>query len=310
MELDRARLDPELRAAAETLPVNLGVITRDNIVGLREALAAQRPPPVTDAIEPEVFQVPGVDGDVTTYLYRQSSTARQPALVWIHGGGYILGSAEDPRAAEIAAELNCTVVSVDYRLAPEHPFPAGPEDCYSILTWVAANADELNIDLNRLVLGGASAGGGMAAGVALMNRDRGGPSLKLQLLLYPMIDNLHATDSGQYTNHLVWNQQTSFNAWEMYLNGAPREKAPPYAAASRATNLKGLPPAYICVGSEDLFRDEDIEYARRLSGANVPTELAVIPGIFHGADTFVPQAKVCQRLIAGYMRALKDAFEE
>ena len=144
----------------------------------------------------------------------------------------------------------------------------------------------------------------MAAGVALMNRDRGGPDLALQLLLYPMIDNLHDTPSGQITNNPVWNQKTSFNAWEMYLNGVPGEKASPYAAAARATDLTGLPPAYICVGAEDLFRDEDIEYARRLMAAGVASELSVYPGLYHGADMFAPQAAVCQRLEQAFMQAL------
>ena len=144
----------------------------------------------------------------------------------------------------------------------------------------------------------------MAAGLALMNRDRGGPGLALQLLLYPMIDNLHDTNSGKITNHPVWNQRTSFNAWEMYLNGTPGEKASPYAAASRAEDLAGLPPAYICVGSEDLFRDEDIEYARRLIEAGVSCDLTVHAGLFHGADSFAPQAGVSQRLEQGFLLAL------
>ena len=144
----------------------------------------------------------------------------------------------------------------------------------------------------------------MAAGVALMSRDRGGPALAYQLLLYPMIDNLHDTPSGQFTNHPVWNQRTSFNAWEMYLDGVPGKDASPYAAAARATDLSGLPPAYVCVGAMDLFRDEDIDYARRLIAADVPCELSVYPGLFHGGDSFMPQAAVSQRLERGFLYAL------
>ena len=119
-----------------------------------------------------------------------------------------------------------------------------------------------------------------------------------------MIDNLHDTPSGQFTNHPVWNQRTSFNAWEMYLDGVPGKDASPYAAAARATDLSGLPPAYVCVGAMDLFRDEDIDYARRLLAADVPCELSVYPGLFHGGDSFMPQAAVSQRLERGFLDAL------
>jgi len=159
-----------------------------------------------------------------------------------------------------------------------------------------------------VAIGGASAGGGMAAGVALMNRDRANHPLALQLLLYPMIDNLHATESGQYENHPIWNQGTSFRAWEMYLDGTPGERASPYAAAARAADLVGLPSAYICVGNEDLFRDEDVDYARRLNAAGVPCELAVFPGLYHGGDAFVPAAAVSRRLQRSFLAALGDAL--
>ena len=149
---------------------------------------------------------------------------------------------------------------------------------------------------------------GMAAGVVLMNRDRDNFPLCLQLLLYPMIDNLHATPSGKVTNHPVWKQETSFNAWEMYLDGTPGEDASPYAAATRATDLSGLPPAYVCVGTADLFCDEDIEYAQRLMDAHVPTELAVFPGLYHAAESFVPDARISLRITASFLLALDHAL--
>lgn len=304
MELDYDRLDQELAVILPALPPGLENITRDSIVALRESMAANAVEPPPSEVEIREDNVPTPDGDVRIYIYRRPSEDTQPCVLWIHGGGYILGSAEDERAKGIAAHLDCTVVSVDYRLAPEHPFPAGPEDCWAALSWIVENASALQIDPGRLAIGGASAGGGMAAGLALMNRDRGGPRLAMQLLLYPMIDNLHDTPSGRYTNHPVWNQQTSFNAWEMYLDGTPGKNASPYAAAARATDLSGLPPAYVCVGSEDLFRDEDIEYARRLMAAGVPCELSVYPGLFHGADAFMPTAAVCQRLEKSFQSAL------
>jgi acetyl esterase/lipase len=304
MELDFERLDPELAVILPALPEMLADIRRENIAEVRAAMDAQPAPEIETEVGVEERTIPGPGGKLPLLVYARPSEAVRPCLVWIHGGGYILGSARDDRARRIAEQLDVVVVSVDYRLAPEHPFPAGPEDCHAALVWVVENAAALRIDPERVALGGASAGGGMAAGVALMNRDRGGPSLSLQLLLYPMIDNFHDTASGRITNHPVWNRRTSFNAWEMYLDGEPGRDASPYAAAARANDLTDLPPAYICVGAEDLFRDEDIEYARRLFDAGVSCELAVYPGLFHGGDMFLPTARVSQRLEIGLLHAL------
>lgn len=305
MELDYARLDPELAIALDALPPNFGRIDRGNLHKVREVMAEQRAAaPAASSVTLHRRLISSPQGEVPVVIYQRPSASMRPALLWIHGGGYILGTAEDERARLIAESLDCVVVSVDYRLAPEHPFPAGPEDCHAALLWMTENAAELDIDPERMAIGGASAGGGMAAGVALMNRDRKGPALCMQLLLYPMIDNLHATPSGRFVNHPVWNRQTSFNAWEMYLDGTPGSDASPYAAASRADDLRGLPPAYICVGSEDLFRDEDIDYARRLIAADVPCELAVFPGLYHGGDIFVPEARISRRLTASVISAL------
>ena len=306
MELDPSVFDEELYTAYQQVPVNLPPMTRENIVGVRAALKGNRTP--QPKVAPEQITVDGPDGPVTVFVYRRDKSSVQPALVWIHGGGYILGSAEDDRAADIAATLDCAVYSVDYRLAPEHPFPAGSEDCYAVLQWVAANAASEKIDVTRIAIGGASAGSGMAAGVVLMNRDRGGADLCFQLLIYPMLDNLHDTASGQYTNHPVWSQSTSFDAWEMYLNGTPGADASPYAAAARAKDLTNLPPAFVCVGAQDLFRDEDVAYAQRLIAAGIPCELTVFPGLFHGAEGFFPDTRLSKRVRASFMAALKDGL--
>ena len=306
MILDYNKIDPELLPALDQFP-KLD-ITRDNIVQLRAAMASQPVPPSSVQVDEERAVVPAEEGGVDVYIYRKSNKPDQAAVLWIHGGGYILGSADDEMARIIADRFDCTVISVDYRLAPEHPFPAAPNDCHAALTWLFAESRSLNIDPARVVIGGASAGGGLTAGLALMNRDRANHPLKLQLLLYPMIDNLHATESGQYENHPVWKQSTSFNAWEMYLNGTPGPDASPYAAASRARDLSGLPPAYICVGSEDLFRDEDIEYARRLITAGIPAEIAVFPGVYHGGESFVAGATVSKRMRTSFLNALGDAL--
>ncbi len=306
MLLDYKRIDRQLLPALEDFPAL--DLNRDNIVKMRALLAERPTVPSAVSVYEEEQVISTKDGELKVFIYRKTSVDNQPALLWVHGGGYILGNAEDERARVIADICDCTVVSVDYRLAPEAPFPAGPNDCYAALEWMHNQAAALGIDRERIVIGGASAGAGMAAGVALMNRDKANYPLKLQLLLYPMLDNLHDTASGQYENHPVWKQQTSFNAWEMYLDGTPGVDASPYAAAARAKDLSGLPPAYICVGAADLFCDEDIEYARRLDAADVDVELAVFPGDYHAAESFVPSAKVSQRLNASFMSALSDAF--
>lgn len=306
MELDYKKIDKELLPALESFPAL--DINRDNIVRIRELLGQRPKPAAPEGVNEEIVPIQNGEGEVRVHVYRKTDRPAQPAIVWIHGGGYVMGSAEDIRAKVIASNCECTVFSVDYRLAPEHPFPAGPEDCYAVLDWVMRNSASLGIDPDAVAIGGASAGAGMAAGVALMNRDRANFPLRLQLLLYPMLDNLHATDSGRYVNHPVWNQQTSFNAWEMYLDGTPGEAASPYAAAARATDLGGLPATYISVGSEDLFRDEDIEYGRRLTAAGTPCEIAVFPGLFHAADSFAPNARVSQRHNRSFLHALDDAL--
>ncbi|MBT4494526.1 MAG: alpha/beta hydrolase [Gammaproteobacteria bacterium] len=307
MLLDYEKIDPDLLPALEAFPAL--DITRDNIVRVRELMAQNPPPPKPEAVQEGKETIQTADGDLDINVYRKNDRPGQAAVLWIHGGGYVLGKADDHRAMVIADHCDCTVFSVDYRLAPEYPFPAGPEDCYAALSWLMKGNSGYDIDLDRVAIGGASAGSGMAAGVALMNRDRDNFPLRLQLLLYPMIDNLHATVSGQYQNHPVWKQSTSFNAWEMYLDGTPDEDASPYAAATRAKDLRGLPPAYLCVGSEDLFRDEDIDYARRLIDADVPTEMAVFPGVYHAAESFVPTAAVGVRLNNSFLAALNDALK-
>ena len=208
----------------------------------------------------------------------------------------------------IAKEIDCTVFSIDYRLAPEHPFPAGPENCGASLKWLMSKQSRYDINLSRAALPGASAGGGMAAGAALMNRDRDNYPLTLQLLIYPIINNLHVTGSVGYANHPVWNLRTSNNAWEMHLSGTPGKSASPYAAAARAEDLSGLPPTYICAGSVDLFRDEDIDYSSRLTAAGVPTEISVFPGVYHAAKAFAPKAAVNQRMTQSFMAALRDSL--
>ncbi|MFZ8973984.1 MAG: alpha/beta hydrolase [Pseudomonadales bacterium] len=306
MKLDLDRIDPELKDGKTEH--NALDIRRDNIEKIRKLLEEGLVPVIDVPVLEAEQWVESPSLKTRVMIYRKSNRPNQPCLLWIHGGGYILGRAEDVRAKRFARDLDITVVSVDYRLAPEYPFPAGLEDCWQVLKWLPTAAAALGIDTEQLAIGGASAGAGLAAGLALKSRDAGGPPLKLQLLLYPMIDNLHATASGTIESHPVWKRDTSFAAWEMYLDGIPGANASPYAAASRAKSLEGLPKSYICVGTEDLFFDEDVAYAMRLNVAGVACTLAVWPGVYHAAEGFFPEARVSQRLAQGVTAALADAF--
>jgi len=201
-------------------------------------------------------------------------------------------------------------VSVEYRLAPEHPFPAPVEDCYAVLKWLATHATELGVEQNRIAIGGASAGGGLAAGLALLARDRAEVNVAFQLLIYPMIDDRNVAQANETVpDTLLWSRENNLIGWQSYLGGEPGgEDVPAYAAAFRATDLTGLPPTYIPVGELDLFLHENIAYAQRLLQAGVPTELHVYPGAYHGFDIFAPNSDVGQRFTADRNHVLKRAF--
>ncbi len=307
----RAAIDPELLPVLASLPPQLSLITRESLPATRALVSKMLKAPSTEGVSVTRKTIAGVDGEIAVYIYQPlDASDRRPGILWIHGGGFIMGNADSNAfAGEFARAVGATVVSVDYRLAPEHPFPAGLNDTHAALHWLVNNANALGVDIDRIAVGGDSAGAGMAAGLMLRNRDEKGPKIALQFLLYPMLDNLHATQSGSIEDHPVWNRQTSLNAWAMYLNGTPGVKASPYAAAARAQDVTGLPPTFIATGSVDLFRDEIVDYAQRLMVAGVPTELAVFPGVYHSGQMFVPAAAVSQRMISSYMAALKDALQ-
>jgi acetyl esterase/lipase len=209
-----------------------------------------------------------------------------PALLWIHGGGYILGTIEwdDQQARQFALSLDCVVVSVGYRLAPEHPFPTPLEDCYAALIWLFEQAEALGVDRACIAIGGASAGGGLAAALAQLARDRNEVPIAYQLLIYPMLDDRNVNQPGDTVEDtVVWTRAHNLFGWRSYLGQEPgTASTPSYASPGRTESLEGLPPAYVLVGDIDLFVEEDIEYARRLAAAGVPTELHVYSGGVHG----------------------------
>jgi acetyl esterase/lipase len=258
----------------------------------------------------------GLDGapDVPVRLYRPAGARDDvlPVIFFIHGGGMIMGSVdgEDARMADLCDALGCAIVSVEYRLAPEHPYPAAIDDCYSALTWTAAHAEELHIDPTRIVVFGESAGSGLAAGLVLLARDRGTPAVAYQMLIYPMLDDRNTTPSSREIIDLgIWDRAANLEGWAAYLgDAAGGPDVPIYAAPARATDLRGLPPTYIDVGELDAFRDEDIDYATRLLQAGVPTELHVYPGALHGTQKFAPNAGVSARTTAYRIDALRRAL--
>ncbi len=224
------------------------------------------------------------------------------ALLWIHGGGYVIGNAQqdDALCGRFARELGITVAAVDYRLAPEHPYPAPLEDCYAALTWLAGLPA---VDPSRVAIGGASAGGGLAAALALLARDRGEVTPSVQLLAYPMLDD-RSGSVPENPNYRLWSPKSNRFGWAAYLGNAD----PQVAVPARREDLSGLPPAWIGVGTNDLFHDEDLAYAERLTAAGVPCHVEVVAGAFHGFDLMVPKATVSQSFFASQCASLRAAL--
>lgn len=304
-------LGPVLAAGAEAPPLAVG-----DVEGRREAFTA-----LVASRSAEAPQFPDVhvsehattaeDGQ-TIPLYRYYKDVEQPGslLVYFHGGGMILGSV-DMYEASLKAYVSATgvpIIAPEYRLAPEHPFPVPVEDCYASLLWVAQNASELDVDAGRIVVGGDSAGGNLAAAVALMARDRGGPAPAAQLLVYPMLDDRNLMPDPALGDMLTWTYDDNVTGWRAYLaDSFGTGSVSAYAAPARAEDLGGLPMAFLDVGGNDIFRDEGIEYARRLWRAGVPTELHVYPSGPHGYESLAPGTDLAQRTLQaryGFLRSI------
>ncbi|OYP13363.1 esterase [Streptomyces sp. FBKL.4005] len=298
-------MDSELEAFVPLFPkadLTDPVTARKNLA----ELAAGVPAPDTADLDIEDRTVPA-DPDVAVRIYRPQQA--RGAVVWLHGGGYVMGSVdtEHPWAARMASLSGAVVVSVDYRLAPEHPFPAALDDGYAVLTWLAEHAAELGIDPGRIAVGGHSAGGGLAAAVALRARDRQGPPIRFQLLNQPQLDDRQETWSQRNFTDTPWMNRDKITAsWRHYLGS---RRATAHAAPARATDLSGLPSAYIATAEFCPNRDEDIAYAVRLLQAGVSVELHQWPGTFHGSQAIL-SAEISQRQIAELGAVLRRALAE
>lgn len=277
-----------------------------------ELMKTQIPPVLGVASEDRLIPGPADAPDVAIRISRPIGSEELPVLLWMHGGGYVIGSidVDDFMVKQMALAAQCAIVSVEYRLAPEHPFPAPIEDCYAALKWIYRNAGEMNFDRSRIAIGGASAGGGLAASLGLLARDRGEIPLAFQLLIYPMLDDTNiAAPSDESPDTLIWSRRNNLLGWRAYLGCEPGDEGTSeYASAARAADLSALPPTFISVGALDLFLEESMEYARRLMRAGAATELHVYPGAFHVFDGVAPGADVVQRFNRDRDSALKRAF--
>jgi acetyl esterase/lipase len=294
-------VDPELVPPSGQIPSpNFRAATLPELRATMLAKAIAALPADNPSVLIETISVPGLNGapDVRVLAYRPADTAHTlPALVHLHGGGYVVGSPERKGAEhrQLAVELVCAIYSVDYRLAPETPFPGSIEDCYAVVGWLHSNASQLGIDATRIGVMGESAGGGLAASLALMIRDRGEFVLACQQLISPMLDDRTAmnADLNPLAGEFAWTREDNAFGWAALLGtslGKPGVSA--YAAAARAEDLSGLPPTFLSIAVLDLLMEEELEYARRLVCAGVPLELHVYPGTYHGFVPAFPRAGV------------------
>jgi acetyl esterase/lipase len=296
-------------------------LTLDMLATERNALV-EEVPSVEKLAEDGTFEiteraVPGLEGapDVSLLILRPKGLAdARPIVYHTHGGGLIMGNNRFGlgQVTDWALQLGLVVVSVEYRLAPEHPFPAALDDAYAGLLWTARNAESIGGDPRRVIVAGGSAGGNLAAGLSLRARDQGGIELLGQVLIYPMLDDRSETLSAhQMTGRGVWDRVSNETAWTAVLGAPhPREEVPGYAAPARAADLSGLPAAYLEVGTAETFRDEVIAFAERIWSVGGEAELHVWPGAFHGFDIFAPHAALSQDAREARLRWLKRLLGE
>lgn len=307
-------LDPQLQPILDALaPMAAVVWDQIDPATARQMLGAMPLPYTVDLPEVRDIAVDGHGATLAARLYRPSAAQDLPVVVFFHGGGWVTGSLDshDLICRLIARESGCAVVSVDYRLAPEFPFPTPLEDCYAAVQWVAANAASLGVDASRLAVAGDSAGGNLAAGVALLTRDRGGAALAHQLLFYPVADADFG--NGSYTENgrgyfLTTEMMSWFWAHYVGAEALAAGNVPPLAALCRVDNLAGLPSATVITAEYDPLRDEGEVYARRLGDAGVEAALTRVPGVIHGFASMLGVADVAEKTVRDASRRMAAAL--
>lgn len=305
-------VDPQVQALLDAVAtLNLpawNTLTPDEVRAQVEAGRVPIPPEPVARVEDRT--IPGPAGEIPVRIYAPEADALLPALVYFHGGGFVIGNIEshDNVCRRLANDGQCAVISVDYRLAPEHHFPAAADDAYAATAWVAGHAAEIGVDGARVAVGGDSAGGNLAAVAALMARDRGGPTIVFQLLVYPVTDFDFGTDS--YRNHADGYFLTADSMrwfWGHYLARLEDGRGP-YASPLEADDLSGLPPALVITAEYDCLIDEGEAYASRLRGAGVPVTYSVYDGMVHGFWTMAPFVSRADDALAEAAAALRAAF--
>jgi triacylglycerol lipase len=309
------RIEPGTRAVLD----RLARWDCSSIATIRASYAAvgAAPTPPDPRVRRTDAVVPGIDGrpDVSVRWYRPAGTeGALPCLLWLHGGAYVMGTLDenDDRLDRLVIELGCAVVSVDWRLAPEHPYPEGLEDGETVWRRITEDPAAYEVDAGRLAVGGASAGAGLAAALCLRLREIGVPQPILQLLIYPMLDDRELTRSIRASENPahwgLWQLAANRLCWQAYLGTYSGDAVPPTAAPARAEDLSALAPAFLAIGDVDAFLDENLDYATRLSGAGVPTELHVYPGVIHGGFGSPPRTPRTAQLLRDVYAALAMAF--
>lgn len=299
-------IHPELQCLLEQAPIR-PLLTHTTLAQLRVPTDVRDSTVYFPQALPAIcHNIDGPGGSLEIYEYRPSQAPEsEAALLWIHGGGYVMGHGKDDWFGALFAEMaGVRVFSVNYRLAPEHPFPAALDDSQIALHWLVEHSTKLGLDAARVAIGGASAGAGLAAALAIHNRDVAGPAVAFQLLLYPMLDHLHDNPAA-YKEVPRWPRATSLKAWEMYLGATD---ATAYSVPAMASDLAGLPPAYLCIGEADIFLDEVCAYAKRLQDAGVVQTCQTYPGMFHAGESLGYGTSVGRQMSHDYVNALIGAL--
>jgi acetyl esterase/lipase len=305
-----SKIHPELQQIASKSPKF--IFSHKNLWLIKLVMNLTPAPKAPEDLLVENIFVTGQDErtKIRLRIYKpKSSPTPTPVLIWLHGGGYVMGKPEmdDFRCAQYARELGIRIVSVDYRYAPKHPFPIGLEDSYAALKWVAAHAQQLGIDAKRIAIGGASAGGGLAAALVQLAYDRQEIQPIFQLLVYPMLDDKTVLRADiDDSNNFPWTQESNRFGWESYLGkkcGA--DDVPAYSVPARRDDLSGLPPAWIGVGTLDVFYNEDVAYAQKLKNCDVECDIHIAPDAFHGFDVFDSKLSIVKEFQKSQISALK-----